>query len=164
MMLPELKLVAELADREFRGHTFNGYSLMETVNSLRAEEAVSTDSYEGYSAWSILAHCVYYKFYLLRFLGLSGAVEPYRWNEDSFPVIPDQSEQAWEDARAYANEVHEAFLAMLQDLEARQFELKIPAWDCTVQEAILWLPAHDSIHNGQIRNMGIKSLRKPREA
>lgn len=159
-MLPELKLVAELADREFRGHTFNGYSLMETVNSLSADEASSTDSYEGYSAWSILAHCVYYKFYLLRFLGSAGAVEPYRWSEDSFPVIADRSEQAWKDARAYANEVHVAFLAMLQELEPSQLELRIPAWDCMVKEAILWLAAHDSIHNGQIRNMGIKSLRK----
>jgi len=70
-MLAELELLAELADREFRGRSFNGNSLMETVRSLSAAEAASTDSYEGYPAWSVLAHCVYYKFFLLRFMGCS---------------------------------------------------------------------------------------------
>jgi uncharacterized damage-inducible protein DinB len=161
-MIPELKLIAELADREFRGPTFNGHPLMETVNTLSAEEASSTDTYEGYSAWSILAHCVYYKYFLLRFLGLSAAVEPYKWAEDSFPVITDQSDQAWVEARSYAVEVHEAFLALLQGLESEQMVLEIPAWKCTVSELIVWLASHDCNHNGQIRNMGIKSLCKPR--
>jgi uncharacterized damage-inducible protein DinB len=159
-MIAELKLLAELADREFRGRTFNGYSLMETVNSLSAQEATATDTYEGYSAWSILAHCVYYKFYLLRWMGQSAAVEPYRWKEDSFPDITDHSDEAWKSARVYAIEVHEAFLSLLGKLQPDQLALSIPAWDCTVQEALLWLTSHDSVHNGQIRNMGIQSLRK----
>jgi uncharacterized damage-inducible protein DinB len=161
-MVPELKLIAELADKEYRGPTFNGHPLMETVNSLSAEEASLTDTYEGYSAWSILAHCVYYKYFILRFLGLSAGLEPYRWTEDSFPVIPDHSEQAWAEARAYAVKVHEAFMAQLQELEPGQLERIIPAWDCPVIDAIVWLASHDCSHNGQIRNMGLRSLCKPR--
>jgi uncharacterized damage-inducible protein DinB len=162
MMVSELKLISELADREFRGPTFNGHPLMETVNSLSAQEAGSTDTYEGYSAWSTLAHCVYYKYFLLRFFGLSAAVEPYPWTEESFPVITDQSDQAWAEARSYAVKVHENFLALLQGLVPGQLEQKIPAWDCTVSDAIVWLASHDCSHNGQIRNMGLKSLCKPR--
>lgn len=160
-MIAELELIAELADREFRGPSFNGNSLMETVRGLSAAEAASTDTYEGYSAWSVLAHCVYYKYFLLRFLGQSAPLEPYPWTEDSFPQPADHGEGAWEDAMVYAIKVHEAFIALLNDMDRETLGRTIPAWDCTVKDAVVWLASHDTVHNGQIRNMGIERLRKP---
>lgn len=160
-MLAELELVADLADREFRGRSFNGNSLMETVRGLSAVEAASTDSYEGYSAWTVLAHCVYYKYYLLRFMGCSAPLEPYPWREDSFPGISDRGEGAWEAAMAYAVKVHESFIALLGEMDREGLGRTLPAWDCTVKDAVVWLASHDAVHNGQIRNMGIAKLRRP---
>lgn len=62
---------------------------------------------------------------------------------------------------AYAVRVHEAFIALLNDMDRDALVRTIPSWDCTAKDAVIWLASHDAVHNGQIRNMGIERLRRP---
>lgn len=162
-MTNDLKLLLDMADREFRGHTFNGQSLMETLRPLTAAEAADRNTVEGYSAWDNLLHCIYFKYVVVRFLGASGPVDPYPWQEGSFPPIPDVSEAAWKAALDYAEEVHEAFLQAVADLDPARLGEAFPAWDCTLGEALIWVPPHDTYHTAQVRNMGLAKYKKPRK-
>lgn len=154
-----LPVLADQAEREFRGHTFNGYSLLETVRTLDAVTAASTDTYEGYCVWDNVVHVVYFKYFVLRELGLSEPLEPYPWEEGSFPPLVDTSAEAWTRALAYAERVHDAYVAAVRALDERLLESRIDQWECSLLEALIWIPTHDTYHTAQIRNMGLPSLR-----
>ncbi|TVQ23159.1 MAG: DinB family protein [Spirochaetaceae bacterium] len=161
-MHDSLLLIADQTEREFRGHTFNGYSLMETLRPMSAETAARTDTYEGFSAWDNLVHCVYFKFHLTRVLGCADPLLPYPWEEGSFPPVPDTSAEAWAQALHYAERVHDTYMHALEVTDPARFEDRIEEWDCTVKEAIIWIPAHDTYHVAQIRNMGLPELQTKR--
>lgn len=162
-MLESLLLIIDQTNREFRGHTFNGYSLMETLTKISAITAANTDTYEGYSAWDNLVHCVYFKFYLVRFLKQEKPLLPFPWEEGSFPLIEDTSEDSWQNTLAYAELVHDRYILALQDLTEAELKLRIEPWDCTLEEAIIWIPTHDTYHVAQIRNMGLPEFQKKRK-
>ena len=162
-MTNNLKLLSDMADREFRGHTFNGQSLMETLRPLTAAEAADRNTVEGYSAWDNLIHCVFFKYVAVRHLGASAPCDPYPWKEGSFPPIPDVSETAWTKALDYAELVHDTFLAALKGLDEARLGEPFPAWDCTLGEALIWIPPHDTYHVAQVRNMGLARFKKPRK-
>ncbi len=162
-MTNDLKLLSDMADREYRGRTFNGQSLRETLGPLTAAEAADRDTYEGYSAWDNLLHCVFFKYVVVRHLGASAPCEPYPWQEGSFPPIPDVSDEAWAKALAYSDLVHDTFLAALAALDSERLGEAFPAWDCTLGQALIWIPPHDTYHAAQVRNMGLARFRKPRK-
>lgn len=155
-----LTLIADQTEREFRGHTFNGYSLMETLRPLSAETAARVDTYEGFSAWDNLVHCIFFKFHLTQVLGHAEPLLPYLWEEGSFPPITDTSDTAWVAALDYAERVHDTYMSALAATDPSRFDEQIQEWDCTVQEAVIWMPVHDTYHVAQIRNMGLPELRK----
>ena len=162
-MTERIKLLHEQAEREFRGESFNGHTLMETCRSLSVKDAARTDTYENYSAWDNLIHCIYYKYVILRFLGAESKVPAYSWEEKSFPPITDTSEKAWKAALDYAEKVHDALQAQIAGLDAKRLDERYEAWDCTLDAALSWLPTHDTYHTAQIRNMGLACLRKPKK-
>jgi len=160
---PTLDLIVEQTEREFRGHTFNGYSLMETLRPMSARTAASTETYEGFSAWDNLVHAIYFKFHLTRVLGFAEPLLPYPWEEGSFPPIPDTSDEAWGRALDYAELVHDTYISALNSIGEERFSERIEEWDCTVREAIVWMPAHDTYHVAQVRNMGLPELQRHRK-
>lgn len=162
-MTTNLRLIYEMADREFRGHTFNGQSLMETLRPLTAAEAADRNTVEGYSAWDNLLHCIYFKYVAVRHLGASAPCDPYPWKEGSFPPILDVSEEAWSKALDYAELVHDTFLKALTTLDESRLGEPFPVWECTLGEALIWIPPHDTYHVAQVRNMGLARFKKPRK-
>ena len=161
-MDPRVELIHEQTEREFRGHTFNGKSLMETCRALTAAQAFDADTYEGFTAWDNLAHCVYFKFVLLRHLGGAAPVEPYPWKEGSFPAAPEATASSWEHSLRYAEAVHDAYQTTVERLEGPRLAERFELWECSVGEALLWVATHDTYHTAQIRNMGLEAFRKPR--
>ncbi len=162
-MSNNLNLLLDMADREYRGHTFNGQSLMETLRPLTAAEAADRNTVEGYSAWDNLLHCVFFKYVVVRHLGASGPCDPYPWKEGSFPPIPDISDEAWKKALDYSDLVHSTFLAAVRNLDEGRLGEPFPAWDCTLGEALIWIPPHDAYHVAQVRSMGLARFKKPRK-
>ena len=60
-MNKELKNITWLTEAEFNGKSFNGYSLMATLEQLSLEEVLSTDSYENFCVWGIVLHEMFCK-------------------------------------------------------------------------------------------------------
>ena len=155
-----LDQVFDYADAEFQGKSFNGPSLMATLRDLSAEAAASTATYEGYCAWEVAHHLAYYKFFILKSLGLSAELEPYPFSSEDLDGPPaDKSESAWKADLEYIEKCHNVTWKVLRNLPATQLEAVMPEWKVSYGKAIAWLMSHDAYHIGQIRSMGVPGLR-----
>jgi uncharacterized damage-inducible protein DinB len=148
-----------IADGEFRGPSFNGPSLIETLRSLSAEEAASTETYEGYSAWGVALHVLYYKYRLGKVLGAE--MPAYRYDENGWPSLPDTpDDDAYEAMIRDLEAFHDAVRGTFKTADSDKLEEPMPSWKVSLGKSFAWLVAHDANHNAQIRNMGLASLKQ----
>jgi uncharacterized damage-inducible protein DinB len=162
-MNTDLALLVELADAEFDGESFNGPSLMVTLEKLSPEAAASHDTFEGYSAWETAIHCLYFKYFIARSLGVTGSVEPYPYEQESFIRVEGADPEAWRQLDAYLRRVHHATWRAIAELGEERLASIMPEWKIPYSSAIAWLATHDTYHTAQIRNMGVPGLRSPRD-
>ncbi|TFG83915.1 MAG: hypothetical protein E4H20_04425, partial [Spirochaetales bacterium] len=94
-MRRDIALLLDYADDEFDGASFNGPSLMKTLDSLSAENAADRNTFEGYSAWDVAMHCLYYKYFIASEFGKAGPLEPYPYEKGNFTDPGDTSTTAW---------------------------------------------------------------------
>jgi hypothetical protein len=154
-----IRLLVDLSNQECIGDSLNGPSLIQTLRSLSPEEAASTDTYEGYSAWSIALHVLYLKHMVS--LELGAEVPEYDYEKTDFPKPPARvSREAWEKVIADNEAVHRGFVEALGKASPEKLASTFRAWKIPLGKAAAWVVSHDINHNGQIRNMGLESLRK----
>ncbi|MFW5689272.1 MAG: DinB family protein [Spirochaetota bacterium] len=148
-----------LADTEFGGGSFNGPALMETLRALSLDEARSTDTYEGYSAWAVALHVLYFKYKIGAELG---AVLPeYRHDENGWPALPESPDAAaWSELLDELEAFHAPTVDAFRNASAEKLEQPMPGWKVPLGTAFAWLVSHDTNHNTQIRNMGLASLKQ----
>jgi hypothetical protein len=157
-MIPELKWIVWLTDAEYRGHSFNGTSLRETVARLTAVQAADDDTHERYTAWGLVLHCAFFKWKMTRFIDPEFGGR-FLFEEKAFPRLPeDRSAAGWAFTLAQSDRVHHAYLARLSGLESRRLGTYIPEWDCDFGHAAAWIATHDTYHTAQIRNMGLEGV------
>jgi hypothetical protein len=153
-----LEYLVWLANTEFGGGSLNGPALLETLESLPLQEALSTDTYEGYSAWGVALHVLYFKYLVGRELGAK--MPDYAYEEKGWPALPTDP-----DAEGYASMIaelkafHEGVVTAVTAAPQKLGE-PMPGWKMSIGKAFAWLVAHDTNHNTQIRNMGLASLRE----
>lgn len=148
-----------LADAEFAGPSMNGPSLVETLRSLSAQEAASTDTYEGYSAWGVALHVLFFKYKIGGQLGAN--LPAYDHDENGWPSLPDDLGEA--NYKAMIDELeafHRPTVAAFKAAGSEKLEERFAPMKTSLGNAFAWLVAHDANHNAQIRNMGLPSLKE----
>ena len=155
-------MLVEISNQECLTGSLNGPSLLETLRSLSPEEAVSTDTYEGYSAWNIALHVLYFKQLVAVELGAS--VPDYVYQRADFPSWSGEaSREAWDQVIADIEATHKGFIDTLSSVSEETLEREHKAWKMPLRKSIGWVIGHDTCHNAQIRSMGLPSLRQPVE-
>lgn len=150
--------LAWLADSEFGGGSFNGPSLIETLRSISAEEALSTDTYEGYTAWGVALHVLYFKYLVGKQLGAE--LPEYHYDEKGWPAIgDDRSQSAYESMIEELEAFHNPTVTAFKTASDEQLSAEMPGWERPLGIAFAWIVSHDTNHNTQIRNMGLPSLK-----
>lgn len=145
-------------EADFRGKSWNGRSLMATLDALSAREAASTATWEGYSAWSVALHCAKCK----RIVAADLGVPVPEWQHPEplwFPIPPDTSEAAWARDRAMLAELHDASMKGLRALPESRLAEAAATWEAPWGRVIAWLATHDAFHGAQIRSMGLPTLK-----
>jgi hypothetical protein len=162
-----MAFMADYADDEFDGRSYNGASLMATLMVLDAGAAAEDSSYEGYSAWSVALHVAECKHIVARsLLGDSGRLAlgpyPYPTAKGGFVAPPDSSSSAWAGLLAYLETVHHSLAAAIRACGDEELGREMPEWKIPNAKAIAWVCGHDSYHTAQIRNMGLPAFREKR--
>lgn len=145
-------------ETEFRGKSWNGLSLMATLDKLTASEAASTATWEGYSAWSVALHCAKCKRIVAEGLGAVVAGWPFA-EELWFPAPPVVSEETWIADKKMLVSMHEAAMGALRAISEKKLDEIMPVWKAPWGKVIAWLSAHDSFHGAQIRSMGLQPFK-----
>ena len=149
----------DLSNQECVGGSFNGPALLETLRALSPEEAASTETYEGYSAWSVALHVLYYKHMIAE--ALDAKLPAYEYEKTNFPGIPDSpAVPAWQKVIEDNERTHKGFIDALAAASDDQLEATFAPWKVPLGTAVAWVISHDTNHNTQIRNMGLPSLKE----
>ena len=158
-MNKELKNITWLTEAEFNGKSFNGYSLMATLEQLSLEEVLSTDSYENFCVWGIVLHVMFCKQLIIKHMGVD-IKKFYPYQEKDWPDLPEsKDEKSWQETLQNLKNIHEAYIKALKDFPAEKWSEKFPLWNVPWNNLIYWYPTHDTFHAAQIRNMGIKKYK-----
>jgi hypothetical protein len=160
-------LLADYADAQFDGESYDGASLMATLDSLDATRAAADSSHEGYSAWSVVLHLAYCKHVVARSIASAAggdelAAYPYPEGIGGFYAPLDASEAGWAECRAYLRRIHRIAMLAIREQAAELTDRIIPEWKIPVDKAVVWLCGHDTYHTAQIRNMGVPGLKAKR--
>ncbi len=157
-MISLLEPFFDVINAEFNGKSWNGTSLMATLEKLSASEALSIKTWEGYSAWSIAIHCAKCKHIVAKDLG--EPVAKWAFAEDEwFPAPIDTSDEAWVKDKALFITIHESCMKAIRSLTETGLQDIMPSWKAKYSEVIAFLCTHDSFHGAQIRSMGLPSLK-----
>ena len=153
------KYLVELANQECITGSLNGPALLETLRAITASEAAATDTYEGYSAWSIALHTLYFKHQVG--LELGATIPKYEHEETDFPPTPSHAtDEEWAKVADEIEACHKGFVEALEKATPETLDRRYEAWKMPLGRAITWIISHDIAHNAQIRNMGLPSLRE----
>ena len=155
--------LADLADAEFDGESYNGASFMETLGGLDAGRAAADSSFEGYSAWSVALHVAWCKWIVAKALlgpdHASGAgAYPWPVGAGGFVQPPDTSPAAWAGVLAYLRKMHGIAMDAIRGADDDALAREVPEWKIPADKAAVWLCSHDSYHTAQIRSMGVPGL------
>ncbi len=157
--------LADLADAEFFGESYNGKSLMATLAKISASDSASNSTYEGYSAWSVVLHLAWCK-WLVRgaFLDEGAKAEPYPYpvGKGGFAEPIDKGEEAWKACIAYFESLHRETMKAIRLHAADRYDETMEAWGIPKGKAAVWLCSHDTYHTAQIRNMGVPGFKAKR--
>jgi hypothetical protein len=151
----------DYADAEFDGESFNGDSLMKTLERLSPELAADTGTWEGYSAWSVAIHLAWFKYFIARsLLGETGVgAFPFEHGEHGFGKPAEVTAKAWTETRRYLAKIHRIASDAMRGASPEKLASTMPEWEMPYGQAIAWLLGHDTCHLAQIRNMGVPGLK-----
>jgi hypothetical protein len=145
-------------EAEFSGKSWNGASLLATLDRLSAVEASSMETWEGYSAWEIALHCAKCK----RIVAVELGAEVPDWPfpaEPWFPSPPDTSGESWARDKALLVACHDAAMKALRAFPDSRLDETMAFWKSPWGKVLAWFGDHDAFHGAQIRSMGLPSLK-----
>lgn len=162
-MKSSFNCLADLAEAEFRGPSYNGKPFLKTLSGLDAGAAAFEASFEGYSAWSVALHVGWCTWVVARGLldeEAKAGLGPWPWpvGEGGFVRLADEGEASWKATLAGLVQVHEAAIAAIRTAPEDRFKARIPEWNIEAGSAVAWLGSHYAYHNAQLRNMGVPGL------
>lgn len=134
-------------ERYRRNRAWYGPTIGQLVDKVSAEKAGAAVP-GGHSIWQILLHATLWREIVRK--ALDG--EPYTMpsEEQNWSVPEDQSEAAWERARADFHRSNDAFAMLISMLNEDKLDALVADQKFTVSEAIHGIFEHDAYHAGQI--------------
>jgi hypothetical protein len=154
-----IETLISVTKTEFDGRSLMGKPFLPYVKSLPLEVVRSNESYEGYSVWGITLHVLYHKWATIPIMGGEAQSELYPYEQADWPKTPArQDAPAWAELLARLEQTQAAYLDALASMKSERMAEEIPAWKCSLRQALECMAVHDLYHVVQIRNMGLKNL------
>lgn len=153
-----IETLVRITEREWNGRSLMGKPFLPCVRELPLEVARDTATYEGYSAWAVCLHVLYHKWAMLPVMGAEAPKELFPYEEADWPKPAGTQDAAWSRLLELLEKTHAAYVKALSALPPARLGEEIPAWKCSIGDALETMCLHDIYHVVQIRNMGLKKL------
>ena len=146
--MKETDRIIKLFDDLYQGHPWIDVTVMDTLNSLTAEQAATKIKPSWNSIWEILNHLIAWRLAVLQ--RIEGQVINSPQNNFFFP-IEDPSASAWINTlEEYAN-TQDRWRAYISNLTSENLDIIPDSKPFTRYELIHGILQHDAYHLGQIR-------------
>jgi len=145
--MKEAERIARQLKAAFEGDAWHGPSVLETLQGVTAERALTRPLAKAHSIWEIVLHISsWQKAVRMRVEG--NEVETPE--DGNWPEVKDKSPQAWENALQNLKESYRKLLALIQKLPDSDLDKNPPGSDNSNYIQLHGVIQHDLYHAGQI--------------
>ena len=142
--------IADQLARAFDGEAWHGDSLLEILNGVSAEQAVSRPIPAAHSIWELVLHITAWdRAVLRRFDGTAVELS----DAENFPAVVDASDTAWAKAVSEMKLVHQKLIDAVKRLPDKKLAELVPGKEgehYTFYYMLHGVAQHEIYHAGQI--------------
>lgn len=147
--MSEIERIQDQLRRAYGGEAWHGPSVREVLAGVTAEQAHARPLANAHSIWELVHHiAVWEDVGRLRLQGDRAAIDIS--SPEDWPPADDQSEAAWENAKAALDRGHQAFVEAIAQVSESRLDEPILEGMSTVYVTLHGVIQHDLYHAGQI--------------
>ena len=147
--MTEIERILNQLKRAYEGEAWHGPSVREALAGVSAEQAHARSLANAHTIWELTQHiAVWESVGLRRLQGDRAAIEIS--SPEDWPPPEDQSEAAWEQAKAALDRGHQALVAAISQVRESRLDEPILEGMSTVYVTLHGVIQHDLYHAGQI--------------
>lgn len=143
----ETARIAEELRLAFEGEAWHGPALLEILAGVNAATAAARPITEAHSIWELTLHIAAWEKVLLR--RIAGEAVQLS-DEENFPAVRDESEDAWERTIAHLKETHEELMDAVKNMPESRLTEIVPGKDYDFYFMLHGGSQHIAYHGGQI--------------
>jgi uncharacterized damage-inducible protein DinB len=147
--MTEIERILDQLRRAYEGEAWHGPSVREAIAGVTAEQAHARPLANAHSIWELVHHIAVWEDVGRRRLEGDRAAIEISGPED-WPSADDQSEAAWEQARAALDRGHRALVETISRVPESRLDEPILEGMSTVYVTLHGVIQHDLYHAGQI--------------
>jgi uncharacterized damage-inducible protein DinB len=143
----EVERIVDQLQRAFAGEAWHGPAVRQILEGIAAAEAAARPANGAHSIWEIAFHIAAWEGAVRK--RLNGERGELSAAED-WPAVTDTSEQAWEQAKARLEQVHQELCDAVAGLDESQLDQPIVAGMSSVYVNLHGVIQHSLYHAGQM--------------
>jgi uncharacterized damage-inducible protein DinB len=147
--MTEIERILDQLKRAYEGEAWHGPSVREGLAGVSAAQAHARPLANAHSIWELMQHIAVWEAVGRRRLQGDGAAIEISSPED-WPPADDQSEAAWEQAKAALDRGHQALVEAISQVSESRLDEPILEGLSTVYVTLHGVIQHDIYHAGQI--------------
>ena len=145
--MTETERIADQLKRAFVGEAWHGPAVVEILEGVTAQQAVSHPIAGGHSIWELVLHITAWSNAALRRLQGDRAQVT---DAENFPAITDSSERAWEQAKESIMQAHGELRSAILILDDSRLDRPILEGMSSIYVTLHGVIQHSLYHAGQI--------------
>jgi uncharacterized damage-inducible protein DinB len=156
MPMEEIKRIADQLQRAFQGEAWHGPSVVDLLADVTAKRALAKPVKGVHSIWEVVLHITAWEKTVQR-RTKGETVEPSA--EQDWPLIADDSPEAWNETMALLEKTHEELLQQVNHFPASKLEEPVSGQNYTFYFMFHGIIQHTLYHGGQIAVLKKASIR-----
>lgn len=148
--MSECERLADQIRRAFEGEAWHGDSVLEILSDINAAKASARPIQDAHSIWELVLHVAAWDDAVLR---RTGGTAVTLSDAENFPVVPDTSEKAWQEAVQQVKVGHERLVKAVAKFPDARLGERVPGKKqayYTFYYMFAGIVQHELYHAGQI--------------
>jgi uncharacterized damage-inducible protein DinB len=146
--MSETTHVGEMLQRAYAGNAWHGPGLRRLLGEITAEQAAAHPVRGAHSIWETAFHLAIQEDAARR--RLEGEAMPVLAEEESWPLVPDVTPEAWHRTLECVDSIHNALGRALDKFPEARLKECVPGRDYPYYVLVHGIAQHELFHAGQV--------------